>query len=193
MFVIVNLLKIFDSRALAIYFYYTLDFGHNQLFVSEIQDNIFRSFEVFMSNLQKFVERLSELLIDHEMKAANLADALGVTRKTISRYRRGERLPDIDTALRMSAYFHCSLDFLLGRSDTGAEFDPLPRPLFKDRFAFLLDFFKTTKYRLIKDTQIDESVVYDWQKGTVSPRLESILILADYFGCSVEFVLGREN
>lgn len=111
-----------------------------------------------MSNLQKFVERLSELLSDREMKAANLAKELGVTRKVISRYLNGERLPSISMAFRLSEYFHCSIDFLLGRSDTGADFDPLPLPPFRERLPFLLDFFKKSRYRIAKDAHINESI-----------------------------------
>ena len=43
-----------------------------------------------MSILEKFVERLRELLTDHEMKPAHLAKELGVTRKVICRYTNGE-------------------------------------------------------------------------------------------------------
>ena len=175
------------------YLHYNRNRGHNQLFVSEIRDNYLGGLDLFMSNLQKFVERLSELLSDREMRAANLAKELGVTRKVISRYLNGERLPSLGMAFRMSAYFHCSIDFLLGRSDTGAEFDPLPPPPFKERLPFLLDFFKKSRYRIARDAHINESIIYDWQNGTSSPSLESIIALADYFECSIEFVLGREN
>ena len=146
-----------------------------------------------MNNLQKFAERLSELLIDHEIKPANLADALGVNRKVISRYVNAERLPDIDMAIRMSKYFDCTIDFLLGRSDKDCPCQLLPRPKFDQRLQFLLQFFKTTKYRIQIDTGIDQSVIYDWQKGTVSPSMESVVRLADYFECSVEFVLGLSD
>ena len=175
------------------YLYYNLVCGHNQLFVSKIRDNYLGGFDLYMSNLQKFVERLKELLSDHEMKPAHLAKELGVTRKVICRYLNGERFPSLNMAFRMAAYFHCSIDFLLGRSDTGAEFDPLPLSPFKERLPFLLDFFKKSRYRIAKDAHIDESIIYDWQNGTSSPSLESLIALADYFECSIEFILGRES
>lgn len=90
-----------------------------------------------MSILEKFVERLRELLTDHEMKPAHLAKELGVTRKVICRYTNGERLPSLNMAFRLSGYFHCSIDFLLGRSDEGSEFEPLPLLPFKDRLPYL--------------------------------------------------------
>lgn len=175
------------------YYYYNLVCGHNQLFVSAIRDNYYRGFDLFMSILEKFVERLRELLTDHEMKPAHLAKELGVTRKVICRYTNGERLPSLNMAFRLSGYFHCSIDFLLGRSDEGSEFEPLPLPPFKDRLPYLVDFFKKTKANISKEAHIDESIIYDWLKGRSTPSLESITALADYFDCSVEFILGREN
>ena len=173
--------------------HYNRNRGHNQLFVSEIRDNIFRGFVVIMSNLQHFVERLSELLIDHEMKPANLAKELGVGWKMISRYMNGTRYPDLTMALRMSAYFHCSIDFLLGRSDTGASFVPLPMPPFSERIEYVLSFYGKTKYRVAKDTSISESTLYNWKFNRSAPTLENIIALADYLESSVEFILGREN
>lgn len=85
------------------YYYYNLVCGHNQLFVSAILDNYYRGFDLFMSILEKFVERLRELLTDHEMKPAHLAKELGVTRKVICRYTNGERLPSLNMAFRRRA------------------------------------------------------------------------------------------
>ena len=76
--------------------HYNCNRGHNQLFVSAIRDNNFRGFVVIMSNLQHFVERLSELLIDHEMKPANLAKELGSL----------SRLNDGAADVRLLSLFH---------------------------------------------------------------------------------------
>ena len=146
-----------------------------------------------MDNLLKFAERLSELLTERGMKPAHLARELGVTRAVIGRYVNGEHLPSLDMAVRLSACFGCSIDFLLGRSDAGSDFTPLPPPPFRERLTFLLTFFRTTKYRLIREAGLDESTVYDWQSGRITPGLNSLIALAEHFGCSVEFVLGRED
>ncbi len=146
-----------------------------------------------MNNTQKFAERLFELLIDNDIKPANLADRLGVNRKVISRYVKGKRLPSVDMAIRMSQHFECTIDFLLGRSDNNGKTEVVNAPLFKDRIVYLLQFFNKTKYVISKETHIDQSVIYDWQKGTVSPSMNSIIKLADYFDCSVEFVIGRTH
>ena len=165
------------------YYYYILVDGKYQLFISKNQDNI----------LGGFVERLSELLTIANIKPTQLAKNLGVKSATITRYLSGIRKPRLEMLFKIADYFHCSIDFLLGRSDTGEHFDPLPLPDFKERFSFLLDFYKKSRYRLVKDTHIDESIIYDWQNGKFSPGIESLIVMADYFECSIEFILGREN
>ena len=118
-----------------------------------------------MYNWSNFVERLSELLTIANIKPTQLAKNLGVKSATITRYLSGIRKPRLEMLFKIADYFHCSIDFLLGRSDTGEHFDPLPLPDFKERFSFLLDFYKKSRYRLVKDTHIDESIIYDWQNG----------------------------
>ena len=146
-----------------------------------------------MDKMQKFAERLSELLTERNMRPAHLAKELGVTNKVISRYVNGERIPDLRMAIRLSEYFQCSIDFLLGRSDEGIGYKPKAVISFKERLPYLMEFFHVTKYRLAKETPINESVIYDWQNGLYSPSLDSIIILADYFECTVEFIIGRED
>ena len=43
-----------------------------------------------------------------------VADFVQTSKNSISRYERGERLPDIATASRIAEYFEVSLDWLIG-------------------------------------------------------------------------------
>lgn len=146
-----------------------------------------------MDNLQKFVERFLELLSDRDMKPGRLAAELNVRRKVISRYANGERLPDLQMALRLSEYFHCSIDFLLGRTDEGSQFEPLPAPPFYKHFIDVLNFCQKSIYRVAKDTAISEATLFNWKMNRTSPTLENLVRLSDYLDCSIEFILGREN
>lgn len=47
-----------------------------------------------------------------------LAEHTGIPSSNISRYETGERKPDIDTLVRLADFLNCSVDYLLGRSDT---------------------------------------------------------------------------
>jgi transcriptional regulator with XRE-family HTH domain len=71
------------------------------------------------SDLQKsiFSRRLSALMEKTNVSQATLAQAVGVTRQTISLYCLGEAKPDIDKFMKIANFFNISYEFLLGVSD----------------------------------------------------------------------------
>lgn len=59
-----------------------------------------------------------------------LADALHVTKNSISHYERGISMPDLGTLCAIADIFDVSLDYLLGRSDVN-----LPNHLLKKKIG----------------------------------------------------------
>jgi len=59
-------------------------------------------------------QKLRGLRIALDMSQGALANALGVSEKSIQRYETNKNLPDIYTLAKMSAYFDVSSDYLLG-------------------------------------------------------------------------------
>lgn len=68
------------------------------------------------------MKNLAKLRKDAGMSQFELAERLGVSQQTISKYEKGTRQPDNATLLKLSEIFNCSVDYLLGRTD-----DPSPR------------------------------------------------------------------
>lgn len=58
-------------------------------------------------------------------------------------------------------------------------------------FDQLLKINKTTVYRVSKDTGIAASTLSDWKNGRSTPKTEKIKLIADYFGVSLEYMLGK--
>lgn len=67
-----------------------------------------------MSNI--IGERITELLEKKGMKQKELAERVGVTEVTISRYVTGERIPHPDIIIKMAEVLESTTDYLLGRS-----------------------------------------------------------------------------
>lgn len=67
------------------------------------------------------------------------------------------------------------------------------KELFKDVFNSIINEKNISLYKVIKDTGIPKTIVYDWAAGKREPVSEYVLILADYLGCSVDFLLDRDN
>ena len=141
-----------------------------------------------MSNIS---ESLKDLMTEAEIKTPALARATGIDASTILTLLRGDGLPYIDTLVKLADYFHCSTDYLLGLTDLSQETTFRQRPPFSEQLTFLLQHSHVTKYRLEKDTHLSEKTVNRWHNGKTQPTVESLIRLSKYFGCSVDFLLGR--
>lgn len=64
-----------------------------------------------------FSERLKELRTDKNMTQGELAQALNLTRPTITYYESGVRSPDAQKLILIADYFGISIDYLLGRTN----------------------------------------------------------------------------
>ncbi len=146
-----------------------------------------------MDVMSNFAEKLDELMFDENINGKELADILGISKQQIYYVLNGKRMPSLDVLVRAANHFSCTTDFLLGREPESKAKTFRPVPPFPQQLAFLLDYFHVIKYRLCKEVPITHSVIYNWQRGKFAPSLDYIIKLADYFGCSVDFVIGREN
>lgn len=55
------------------------------------------------------------------------------------------------------------------------------------KFVALLEKYDKTPYQVSKDTRIAQSVLSDWKRGRSKPKFDKLLVLAKYFGVSVEY------
>ena len=144
-----------------------------------------------MVNLSKFAENLSELMERHGLNAPMLAKILRTDRSNITRYLRGERLPQYGGFVAMIEYFNCSADVLLGRLDYAEEVVFLPVLPFGERLRTVMSETKTTQYRLEKDLKISGGSVYRWLFDQALPSVDSLEKLAEYMDVRIDYLLGR--
>ena len=60
-------------------------------------------------------------------------------------------------------------------------------------FAELLKTYNVTRYQVSKATGVPQSSLSDWSKGKSKPKYENMKRIADYFGVSVDYLLGNEE
>lgn len=145
-----------------------------------------------MDILSKLSERLAELMEEHNLKPVELANAIGVTRNTITRYLAGTRMPSFPTFVQLLETLHCSADFLIGRTEYTDEkiiFHPVPP--FSTRFRAILEEYKMSQYALHKKTNFSYDNFNKWLKGVTCPYVDNLIKLADAFACSVDYLIGR--
>ena len=63
-------------------------------------------------------ERLKELRIERGLKLKDVAEALHVTIRTISRYEDGSREPSVEFIVKFCKLYEVSADYLLGITDS---------------------------------------------------------------------------
>lgn len=70
-----------------------------------------------MDNVNIFGERLLALREERKETQQQLADAIGITRQSLSRYETNERTPNIDLIYNIAKHYNVSCDYLLGLSE----------------------------------------------------------------------------
>jgi len=64
---------------------------------------------------------------------------------------------------------------------------------FKHVFVKLLQIRSISAYKLSADTGISQGLISNWKKGTKTPAAENLIVIADYFDISVDYLLGRTD
>lgn len=62
-----------------------------------------------------------------------------------------------------------------------------------DRIEELLKKNDTTAYKMAKATGISTGLISQWKKRSQQPSGKKLALVADYFGVSVDYLLGKEN
>ena len=61
--------------------------------------------------------RLRELRLEKGLRLKDVAEAMGVTLRTISNYEAGIREPSLDMLIKLCKFLEVSSDYLMGLSD----------------------------------------------------------------------------
>ncbi|WP_312694069.1 helix-turn-helix domain-containing protein [Caproiciproducens sp.] len=60
-------------------------------------------------------------------------------------------------------------------------------------FEQLLKKYGVTPYRVHKETGVPQSTLSDWKNGKGVPKVDKLKAIADYFGVTVDYLLGNEQ
>ncbi len=67
--------------------------------------------------MEKFKDILKELRAENGISMQELAAAINVSNASICKWENGITEPKVDYILRLSKFFNCSTDYLLGKTD----------------------------------------------------------------------------
>ena len=142
-----------------------------------------------LSNLSDTLYELKDL---RGFTEQSLADGCGIPVSCISQYMRGKQAPYLDSLIKLADFLHCSIDFLLGKSDESLEKTYKACPPFAQRIEELRKKKGFTAKKIYSAEGLSKSSYYEWRRGESLPTLESLVYLAKAFECSIDELLGRE-
>ncbi len=146
-----------------------------------------------MSISNAFQKRLNDLVSEKELTKTQIAKDMGVDFRSFSNAYNYGILPKPSVLARISDYFNIPIAYLLGQTDEDT-FYPADKPSnFHERFEQLKNEKNVTPYKIAKDCHFDKSCISKWYSLKQTPSLEILEILADYFGVSLDYILGRSE
>lgn len=121
----------------------------------------------------------------------SLAKATGILNTSISNFLLDVSLPSYDALVSLLYAFNCSADYLLGLKDIPTEEPMHPVLPFSERLRAMMKSRHVTQQILKDEAKISTSVQYKWLSGKNNPSVESLIRLAEFFDCSVDYLIGR--
>lgn len=146
-----------------------------------------------MDILTNFGERIAELILENNLTPESFSENVNIDRSVIYKYLRKECLPSMKNLIVIADRFGYSTDFLLGlKSNDGLNLNFKCAPPFDESFKKILGENKLSRYRFRTKNKFAKQSIDDWFNGKREPSVDNLVKIADYFECTVDYLLGRE-
>jgi transcriptional regulator with XRE-family HTH domain len=117
----------------------------------------------------------------------------GIPNATMSGFLHGKTMPTYETLIKLLNVFNCSADFLLGLEEYPTEETLYPVQPFSQRFKQILADKHISQERVKRELPVSASVLYKWVSGKNLPSATSLIRLAEFLDCSVDYLIGRRR
>ena len=142
---------------------------------------------------EKFVNSVREYLEQNGMTVTAFARRIGCLERCVARWLNGTNIPSTEYVIKTADALHWSVDYLFERTDRAA-FMPAAAPSsFSERLHALLSSCKENKRTLARIWQVEPSALTKWLNGSRMPKPDTVYKLADFFNCSMDYLLGRTD
>lgn len=148
-----------------------------------------------MAISKDFRKRFVELTNDIEAKSKEKkAEIIGINRSTFSNAFNYGIVPKTSSLITIADYFNISIEYLIANTDD-EYFDRSTHPSnFSERLEELrIEHGIKTRYELAQKLLIHRNNIAQWYKLNCLPLLDDLLIIANYFNVSIDYLLGRTD
>ena len=143
--------------------------------------------------MEKFVKRLKDLKEENKLSNKDIAKILKLSNvNAVYPWLNGKQYPIVKYMVKLAENFNCSIEFLLGRTEEvgGGKYNKI-KP-FDIQLKRIMNEKNKTQYRMEKDNICSANNFSMWFTKKCVPRFETIIKLEDYFGVTIDYMLGRE-
>lgn len=140
-----------------------------------------------------FQNRFQELVAERGGNRTQIAADMNITYVLFSKAYNYGILPRPIVLVRIADYFGVSMDFLLGKTEENIFVPARERVTFAQRLEQLRQKKQVSVYRVAEQTHIHRNNIAGWLNKGYLPSLEDLETLADYFGVSLDCLLGRTD
>lgn len=139
----------------------------------------------------RFIDLISELDLN---KKTDITNKIGITYATFVKIYNYGILPSVPILIRIADYFEISIEFLLGNTNNETFSKSIKVVSFRTRLEELrIKKGITTIYELSQITHIHRNNIAQWLKKDYIPTIDDLIILANLFDVSIDYLLGRTD
>lgn len=143
----------------------------------------------------EFQKRFQELCEEGSFEGkTRAAEEIGITYVTFSKSYNYGILPKVSVLIQIADYFNVSIEYLLAYTENDRFTKSNDPQTFQGRLILLKEEAGLKSfYELAEKSHIHKSNISQWLVKSYLPELESLEILADFFGVSLDYLLGRTD
>ena len=145
------------------------------------------------SPIAHFIDTLNDYIIRHNMTPTSFARELGCLERCVARWLNRTNTPSLEYIIMVANYMNCSIDYLFGFIETPAIILAVPPFSFSVRLEHLIQQTKISKNKLSAICNVTSSTVSKWILRGQLPKPDVACSLANYFNCSIDYLIGRTN
>ena len=152
--------------------------------------------------MEKFHEKLKMLRKKQGLTQKEVADLVHVVRPRYTNWEIGRREPNFENLSMLACIFDVSIDFLLSENlEISKEIylklkkqkEEEKKNLFSVRLKELRLQYGFSQVELAKRIGIKQNSYSDWENGKCKPNYEGLEKIADFFGVSLDWLVGRDK
>lgn len=142
---------------------------------------------------QNLIESINECLALKELTPTDFARLVGCQERCVAKWRQGKNMPSLKYLILIADALQYSTDYLCGLTDDSSFIPALTPTTFSNRLNKLIEEKNVSKNQIAKICNISSSTLSKYLLHGQLPKPDNIYALAEYFGCTMDYLIGRAD